>query len=577
MQTLTDDSRKIPQAATLVEAGVAGREPSSAAQSRSLRVESHPGVRQGYARRLKTLPQALLLAVVVALDCLRWAPGPPGAMAAGVPPSRPSVQVTGLAALDESTVMTVIGRPPRGERRWARWTRAARGRVVQLYRKKGFRIARAWYRVDFHRRVLRIHVDEGRIDRIEIRGAGLVTRLVARAEFALPHGVYHRQTVTRAMKRLRAIPALEDAYLRVVTIRELTATPGGLLVPKRILRVFAVSKEPLGLQLALELSPRFGLGPSLGYAHPSLLATRDRLAVDIGFAVPTRRYYYEASVSPRWVAGHLGLRYRVHPSDRSDLAFGVATEVSGLRDSRRDAGYRNVLDLSWRGELQLIHIGTGPLMVHTGLGAEMEMGLVRLPDPSRARADAPLRRWRLQWSTRLEIDARPKGSPSDDANRIWLDTQLSVSPRGEVSGRIGAGGKLVVSEGAHQFRGAFDGFTTIGTAHFQDMEPVAGPLQRAYFGGRFWTHRMVRLELAYRARLNRSMRIGLVHDLSLFEERATGQRRAMLINGLGPTAHLTFVGLISVEVAYVFGFVLFPALRPLQWSHNLNFRLGTVF
>jgi len=501
----------------------------------------------------------------------------PTGRSAGVPPSRPDVVVTGTAVVIKKVLLKAIGKPPRAERRWARWARAARTKVIRIYKKKGYRLARAWYDVNFRKRAVTLHIDEGRIDRIEVRGGGLVARLSARREMALPHGVYHRKTVRQAMKRLKAIPALQNAYIRVVTIRELVSTPLGNLAPKRILRVFAVTREPMGLSFAAELTPRFGLGFKVGYAHPSAIAKRDRLAVDLSFAAPVRRYYYETEGRVRWVGGGLALSYRLHPDPNSDLALGLRTSIDGQRDSRRDVGWRNVLDLIWRGELQLIHMGEGPFILHTGLGAELRQGLVRYPDPSKAIAESRRRRWQLQWRTRLEIDVRPTILRLDDANRIWLDTLLAVTPQGQVAGRVGMGGRAVVNSGPHQFRAAFDGFSTLGTSYFQDMEPVAGDLQKAFFGGRFWTHRMARLELGYRGRLNRFVQLGLVHDLTVFEDRSTGTRRAVLINAVGPTGHLSFLGLVAVDVGYSFGFVLFPGTDKLQWSHNLNFRLSTVF
>jgi hypothetical protein len=491
------------------------------------------------------------------------------ASAAPTPAQAATFEITGTRFVSQKRIRAAAGMPPPLKALHEPWARRAVRRIVSEYRSLGYTWARAWWRSGSDGK-MRIHIDEGRMDRVVFIGPSVWRAVLLRAGLNLPGQVYHAPTVQKELRSIRRRYGFARVYHRVAEDSEARPTPLGTLAPVRIMRVYAVSRESFGWGFDIDTNPNWGLLPAVAYRHGGLLVGDDRFRAQLEIAVPYRRYLFEAEPETHWVHGGAKVSYRTVALTRARLAPLIEAAGAVSRYQREDLGLDRYYTARVESVLSLaVLAGTDYSLAIGGGYQAIDLFAQRRIGEEEGPPDVAVGRYLAQ--ARLELQPGPRSMRRDLRNRVVL--LVRVAEGGDSRRITDTELKFLFAwaVGVHDLLLRGRGVWLRGDVTFFDEKPLAGETQRAYFASRFWVRRAGQLETAARFGLGTSeIQLGLFHDISVFENVSNGGEAA-LANAFGPSLHLILFDLLAVDVYSAFGF------SPAGFGHDIGLSVHSAY
>lgn len=432
--------------------------------------------------------------------------------------------------------------------------------VLALYGDRGFLAARGWLEDGS------IEVDEGRIDRVALVGASPYRQLLLSDNVHLVGQVLHEPSLIRALAGLESQPGVQKVTWTIAEGRDLVPTSTGRLVPERVLQVALTTTEERGLDLDIGVDPTWGFLIGARF-DTGLFSETDHLDAGVRIAFPVQEYVFEQEPRLRWVHGIADVGYRTPWLPGTKVAPRIAESLSLSNYSRPFDGLLQGGVLMSVTEISLdLHAGPsvrysiGPVF-EAGRVAyiRLEEGAVPLDDESAVT--------RVGAFARAEWIIDDKTLRQDLRDGLTMDVAGLFTGRGQPHLRANLEGQVVSHLGRSLVLARARGLWRGGDVRFFDEEPMAGKWQRVYFQGRYWTRRAAQLEVGWRLPVSRDLKIGVFHDLSVFDT----EEGAALANAGGPSLHVLVAGTFALDVFYGFG------LAPHGWSHNLSIALKSAY
>jgi hypothetical protein len=495
-----------------------------------------------------------------------------GLSAAAAPPPAPAPRlvITGTRLLPAEIARKAAG-PPSAELGWGE---GATRRIAEAYKSREYHYARAWFRRQ-RDGTLRIHVDEGEV-RVIFTGVSSFTAFFLRLGLNLPHDVYHKPTVERALDGLKRTHDLSNLYHRVKETDQFEITPLGEAVHQRVLQVFAVTRELTGCGLDVVMNAAWGMLLQVSFSRVGLLFEGDWFRVAAVAAFPYRRYLFEEDAKFQWVHGGVELGYR------APKIFG--RRVAPRLDASSFVSQLDRADLGLSSYHALRVIAIGSISLFLGAPVELRLGggidtlrlfaVEQLPsstlDPALLEQTGTVRglaRISLHLEQSAELLRR------DWRRFLWLRLDLGSSQEQEWLLSFEAQGQVFLGRGRHRCFARLRSVLLGGEVRFWDDVPLAGDFQRVFFGNRYWVRETAQLELAYRIGIwSDWLDLGIFHDLSVFADRTRPGRPAAVVNGFGPSLHLLGWDLFSFDFYLGFGFA-----PEIGFDHTFSFSVQTIF
>jgi hypothetical protein len=452
-----------------------------------------------------------------------------------------------------------------------------RTRLLAFLQRAGYELARVETAVkDDH---ILVDIDEGRVEKVILRGQGSVRTVQVLLGLSLPFNVFNRPYLERQFAAMREQNGVEVERFELVhtdevkhlgpqveelptIIDDLGKFVGHPLIPPRAdyeLHILFRRREwATGLGLVAGLSGVDGLRLGLEYREEDLWFKGDRWSVggQFGTKVRTRIADEHAYLALTRAAGELqwftprlpgGLRPTLMV--RFDLTSRQRPDV-GLESYYATRG-QLVLALSYdvfRGATVALGFGAEQLDIFSL--RPVEGGTV----PVSVSPSSQLRPY-LSGTAQLIFDA--------DEIRRDRRHELEVTGR-HYPGREGRGYGLtsyryqkLFEVGWHDMLLTSRGVYLWGTQPFIEEQPVGGQLVRGVFDTRFYARRAMSVGFEGRFSLTRDIyKVGGFADVAVFGEldRAAGTEKARAIISLGPSFHVLIADAFQLDLYYSLGF-----------------------
>jgi hypothetical protein len=451
-----------------------------------------------------------------------------------------------------------------------------RERLLAFLHRAGYELARVETAVEGDR--LLVDIDEGRVEKIILRGQGSLRTVQLLIGLSIPHNVFNRPYLERQLEALRSHAGAEVERFELVRttevshlgpqvedlgpiIDDLGRFVGHPLIPPRadyeLHIIFRRREWAEGLGLVGGLSGVDGLRAGLAYREEELFLTGDRwgAAAQAGTKIRSRiaddRAYpalTRAIAEMQWYTPRMSLGLRPLLSARGELQSRQRPDV-GL-ESYIATRVQLVLALSYevfRGATIALGLGAEELDVFELRGVEgLELAAGVEPDST-------LRPY-LNGTAQLVFDA--------DEIRRDRRHELEVAGR-HYPGRVGRSYGLttmryqkVFEIGWHDLWLTSRGAYLWGEVPFIEEQPVGGQHVRGVFDERFYARRVASGGLEARFSLTRDVyKVGGFADVAVFGEldRANGTERARVVGSFGPSFHVLIADAFQLDLYYGFG------------------------
>jgi hypothetical protein len=498
--------------------------------------------------------------------------------AAAKPPARPQgpLVFNGNIVLNDEVYLAVLELPPDfvPDKSGASLVRT---RLLSFLHRAGYELARVETAVEEDH--ILVDIDEGRVEKVILRGQGSVRTVQLMLGLSLPFNVFNRPYLERQLAMLRQQSGVEVERFELVRtsevkhlgpqveqlpslIDDLGKFVGHPLIPPRAdyeLHILFRRREwAAGLGLVAGLSGADGLRLGLEYREEDLWLKGDRWSAggQFGTKIRTRiadEHAYlaltRAAVELQWFTPSLVLGLRPTLQVRFDLTSRQRPDV-GL-ESYYATRAQLVLALSYdvfRGASVALGVGAEQLDVFSlqpSPGLSVPTGVV----PS-----SGLRPY-LSGTAHLVFDA--------DELRRDRRHELEITGR-HYPGGAGRGYGLTAYRyqklfeiGWHDLLLTSRGVYLWGVQPFIEEQPVGGQLVRGVFDTRFYARRALSTGFEGRFSLTRDVyKVGGFTDVAVFGElnRAGGPEKARVIASLGPSFHVLIADVFQLDIYYSIGF-----------------------
>jgi hypothetical protein len=490
-------------------------------------------------------------------------------------PSGPPVVFSGNLVLNDEVYLAILDLPPGfvADKQGAAQVREV---LLTFLHRAGYELARVETAVEGDR--ILVDIDEGRVEKIILRGQGSLRTVQLLIGLSIPHNVFNRPYLERQLASLRKQNSVEVENFELVRTSEvrhlgpqvedlgpivddLGKFVGHPLIPPRadyeLHIVFRRREWAEGLGLVGGLSGVDGLRVGLAYKEEDLFMPGDRwgAAAQAGAKVRSRiadeRAYpalTRATAEMQWYTPRMRFGLRPLISARGDLSSRQRPDV-GL-ESYIATRLQLVVGLSYeffRGATVALGLGAEELDVFQLRGVE---GLDLAPGVEK---DSTLRPY-LNGTAQLVFDA--------DEIRRDRRHELEVAGR-HYPGRVGRSYGIttlryqkVFEVGWHDVWVTSRGAYLWGNVPFIEEQPVGGQHVRGVFDERFYARRVASAGLETRFSLTRDVyKVGGFADIAVFGEldRPTGAERARIVGSFGPSFHVLIADAFQLDLYYGFG------------------------
>jgi len=500
--------------------------------------------------------------------------------------------VTGPVIKTARWVRGIVGRPPVALRSRLGWARLSSRMVETAYKQAGFDYCRVFYKVDDKGRVL-MHVDEGRMDRVELVGStDIVKHVLFPLDVSLPERIFQRRVVDAAVGRFRVRHKLGPMEYRV-RVGATYDNPLGQTVRERYLQV-RVSRPParaleddqdevggpgFGFKLITDL--RFGANAIGTAGFRNLLLKGDSFLGRLEVGVPLWDMMFDESGKLRWRNGRLQLRYNFPFIGDTGLYPMLVVDSALYYDGRKDVGFRRVLTLTLNATFGMVwQIDRYVTLAFLGRYAFLKHMRVETVDGWPA--DKPTSQTDgTSWGVAMMplTIAEPDFRRRDLRSRMVF-TPLIKSDGERLTGSLHFVGQKTFTLGAEDYKHYLilrsQAWATFGDIMFWDERPLSGTYHRVYMSPFIWAREAAQVELAWRFPvLGEEFMLGVFNDFSVYGDRVGVpfvRPRPGWANAVGPSAHALLFNFLAIDLFYGFGFSRFG-----EFTHTLTFTVRNVF
>ncbi|KFE72476.1 hypothetical protein [Hyalangium minutum] len=528
---------------------------------------------------------------VVILGLLLALVGP--AHAQGSPPRRPPLVFSGNLVLNDEVYLAVLDLPPdfAPDKSGAALVRS---RLLTFLHRAGYELARVETAVEGNR--ILVDIDEGRVEKLILRGQGSLRTVQVLLSLSLPHNVFNRPYLERQLADLHAQSGVEfECFKKEPTgTKPSTGTECFKLVPTSEVKHVGPQVEDLG-PIVDDIGRFVGhplIPPRADYELHIFLRRREwatglGVVAGLGGGEGLRlgaEYRGEglALAKDRWSAGaQLGAKIRSRISnDRAYLALTRAQAELHWYTPRLRLGLRPVLTA--RGELisrQRPDIG---LESYYAMRAQLTLGLsydlFRGATVALGVGGEELDVFGLKPAMEGVGPAAGVGPSSTlrpylsstahlvfDMDEVRRDRRTELEFNGRQYPRESGRGYGVISYrfqrvnevGWHDLMLTSRGAWLWGNVPFIEEQPVGGLHVRGVFDDRFYAKHVASGGMEVRFSLTRDIyKVGGFADVAVFGEldRGSGSEKPRVVGSAGPSFHVLIADVFQLDLYYALGF-----------------------
>jgi hypothetical protein len=488
---------------------------------------------------------------------------------------RPPIVFSGNLVLNDEVYLAVLDLPPDfvPDKDGAALVRS---QLLSFLHRAGYEIARVETAVEGSR--ILVDIDEGRVEKVILRGQGSLRTVQALLGLSIPHNVFNRPYLERQLSTLRAESGLELERFELVHTSNVTHLGpqvedlgpivddigrfvGHPLIPPRAdyeLHILFRRREwATGPGIVAGLSGVDGLRLGLEYRGENLWLSKDRwgasaqLGTKIRSRISDERAYLaltRAIAELQWYTPRLSQRIRPVLTARGEL----------ISRQRPDIGLESYYATRVQATAGLSYELFRGASVALGLGAEeLDVFGLRSVDETGPAAgvgpDSTLRPY-LSGTAQLVFDV--------DEIRRDRHTELEFSgrhyPRGAGRGYGVTSYRFqrVSEAGWHDVWFTSRGAWLWGAVPFTEEQPVGGLHVRGAFDERFYAKHVASGGLEVRFSITRDIyKVGGFADAAVFGEldRATGAERPRVVGSVGPSFHVLIADVFQLDLYYAIG------------------------
>ncbi|MDY7231731.1 hypothetical protein [Hyalangium rubrum] len=511
----------------------------------------------------------------LALFGLLLALGSP-AFAKGPAPRRGPLVFSGNVVLNDEVYLAVLELPPDfvPDKSGAAQVRS---RLLSFLHRAGYELAQVETAVDKGR--ILVDIDEGRVEKIILRGQGTLRTVQVLLGLSLPHNVFNRPYLERQLATLRQESGVEVERFELVRTSEVPHVGpqvedlgpiiddigkfvGHPLIPPRadyeLHIVFRRREWATGLGVVAGLSGVDGLRLGLEYRGENLWLKGDRWSAggQLGANLRTRiadEHAYlaltRAIAELHWLTPPLGRKLRPVLSARGELTSRQRPDV-GL-ESYFSTRVQLGLSLSYEfipGALVALGVGGDELEVFALRGVE------GLGVPAGVAPSSSLRPF-LAAGAQLIFD--PDEIRRDRRHELELSSRHYPGASGSDYGLTSYRYQKVFEIGWHDVWLTSRGAYLWGQPPFVEEQPVGGLHVRGVFGTRFYARRVASAGLEANFSITRDIyKLGAFTDIAVFGDidRGSNTEKARVVASLGPGFHVLIADAFQLDLYYSLGF-----------------------
>jgi hypothetical protein len=452
-----------------------------------------------------------------------------------------------------------------------------RSRLLAFLHRAGYELAQVETAVDKDR--ILVDIDEGRVEKVILRGQGSVRTVQVLLSLSLPFNVFNRPYLERQLAMMREQSGVDVERFELVRtdqvkhlgpqveqlpniIDDLGKFVGHPLIPPRAdyeLHILFRRREwAAGLGLVAGLSGADGLRLGLEYREEDLWLKGDRWGAggQLGTKIRTRISDEHAYLALTRAAGELQWF-----TPRLPLGLRPTAQVRFELTSRQrpDIGLESYYATRVQAVVALSYDVFRGATVALGVGAEqLDVFSLRPVEGSAPAAgvgpSSGLRPY-LNGTAQLVFD--PDEIRRDRRHELELTGRHYLGSTGRGYGVTAYRYQKLFEVGWHDLWLTSRGVYLWGTQPFIEEQPVGGQLVRGVFDTRFYARRALGTGFEGRFSLTRDIyKVGGFIDVAVFGEldRAANTEKARVITSLGPSFHVLVADAFQLDLYYSLGF-----------------------
>ncbi len=434
-----------------------------------------------------------------------------------------------------------------------------RAQILKFLRRAGYELASVEARVVENR--LEVVIDEGRLNKVVMRGVGSIKTLALKLELTLPYNIFNRFQLDRQLKVLAEDYDVIGTTYKLVPVRDMEHA-GPQFIDTLLAGAYQLHLqlgrrrfwEP-GLKLHLRVSQPDGVSLGTSYWGHALLfdddhwragawaagnlfhTTRDEpyLAMSRGIAEAT-------FVTPAlWRARlYFTARTDYHSRQRDDIDVTRYKWLRGEGALTLNLEVREAFVVFLGGGLETLRLYELEQDLATGIEPFAEIDDQRAFGVAGAQIVLEPDEIRLDRRHELSLEARHYNTRG--YGKLY-QTRLAY--------------QKVFAWGWHDIWVEARGASMWGDVIFPDEEPVGGPYLRGTFGGAYYVRRVAGTSLEFRLSLTQDLlKVSLFHDVAVFEQldRLREPVRWRVANSAGAGLHALIIDAFQLDVYYGVGF-----------------------
>jgi hypothetical protein len=501
----------------------------------------------------------------------------PGRASAGEPASRrPPLVFSGNVVLIDEDYLAILDLPPDfvADKSGAALVRS---RLLDFLHRAGYELARVETAVEDGHIV--VDIDEGRVEKIVLRGQSSLRTVQVLLSLSLPQNVFNRPYLERQLAKLRAESGVEVEHFELVhttevkhygpqvedlgpIVNELGQFVGHPLIPPQadyeLHIVFRQRDWPTGPGLVAALSGVDGLRLGLQYRGTNLWRRNDRWSASAQVGSKIRSRIADGQAYPALTRALAELQWYTPP-----LALGLRPLLSARGDlssrQRPDIGLESYFSTRVQLTLGLSYDLSRGASVSLSVGGEeldvFALTPVDAQTPATGAAPSSTLKPYLSGAALFVFD--PDDIRRDRHHELEFTWRHYPGPSAKAYGLTTYRYQNVSEIGWHDLWLTSNGAWLWGNAPFIEEQPVGGQYVRGVFGDRFYARHVASGGLEARFSLTRDIyKVGGFADVAVFGQidRATGAEHPEVVTSAGPSFHVLIADAFELDLYYALGF-----------------------
>lgn len=466
--------------------------------------------------------------------------------------------------------------------------------LLHYYYAQGYSLARIWTKV--HQGKLFISIDEGKLEKIIVRGRGAITTLLLEWWIDLPGNVYNQRLLRAELDNFTDRTGIKDIATQIVKSRVVREV--GFQLSDWGIDVFGEKTSMYELHIIIApasgsgpgigaiTSPYYGFVPFVQYGDKGTFFEngKDKLLLSLETGYHIRRDLNKGGWDLRFTHFQTGGRYDFPPL-RDLLRFYSEShlEISGFQrpDLPLDEYWAFVLHSSVNAGFDILD----GFSIWFGGGAEYK-SIFSIKQVTKEPFNVtPFDNGRFFAAVGLDLNLTPHEIRIDRLHTFSLKYEFYLIDVARFH-RLEAAYKKVFALGYDDFIAQTKLLYTFGPTPFYEEKSLGGPMMRSFFKGAFYVDRAAWLSFEYRLSLWKDViKISLYHDLAMFGQlthdpnalnsgtytEAAESENWALANSFGPGFHWLILDSFQFDLYGSMGF------SPVGFSFYYYFEFMKVF